>query len=193
MDLWSRGPPRSLGPLGLPGPALQHPRPLPPPLPLTVITSYLCQIWKHLLVLLRSRVKSRISATVKSRWREPIFSFPPANTSVVCSLRACWFRTNIGYQSHLAACRLFSLSYILGLVKPPAIKHTLLQSRAPFSPLSAPTRVHKLLGCAHRVTAFIGAKEGKSTFVLFLYRFVFFFMSLGLNMFYFKTVLILMI
>lgn len=167
MDLWSRGPPHSLGPLGFPGPALQHPRPLPPPLPLTVITSYLCQKWKHLLVLLRSRVKSRMSATVKSRWREPIFFFPCKHLCCF-SLRACWFRTNIGYQSHLAACRLFSLSYILGLVKPPAIKHTLLQSRAHVSPLSAPTRVHKLLGCAHRVTAFNGAKEGKRMFVLFL-------------------------
>lgn len=170
MDLWNRGPPHSLGPLGLPGPALQHPRPLPPPLPLTVITSYLCQIWKHLLVLLRSRVKSRMPATVKSRWREPIF-FLPCKHLCCFSLRACWFRTNISYQSHLAACRLFSLSYILGLVKPPAIKHTLLQSRAHFSPLSAPTRVHKLLGCALRVTAF---KEGKSMLVLFFHGFAFF-------------------
>lgn len=95
---------------------------------------------------------------------------PPllTETSPLFSLRACWFRTNIGYQSHLAACRLFCLSYILGLVKPPAIKHTLLQSRAHVSPLSAPTRVHKLLGCAPRVTAFNGAKKGKNMFVLFI-------------------------
>lgn len=52
---------------------------------------------------------------------------------------------------HLAACRLFSAGYILGLVKAPAIKHTLLPSRAQFLPPpalspSASTRVHKLLG-----------------------------------------------
>lgn len=55
---------------------------------------------------------------------------------------------------HLAASRLFSAGYILGLVKAPAIKHTLLPSRAQFLPPtlspSAPTRVHKLLGsCTH--------------------------------------------
>lgn len=121
--------------------------------------------------------------------------FFPCKHLCCFSLRACWFRTNIGYQSHLAACRLFSLSYILGLVKPPAIKHTLLQSRAHFSPLSTPTRVHKLLGSAHRVTAFNGAKEGKRMIVLFLYGFSFFSMLLSFNMFclFFFKLLILMI
>lgn len=96
--------------------------------------------------------------------RTDVFLFSPLPLKHLrCfSLRACWFRTNIGYQSHLAACRLFSLSYILGLVKPPAIKHTLLQSRAHVSPRSAPTRLHKLLGCAPTVTAFNGAKKEKT-------------------------------
>lgn len=44
---------------------------------------------------------------------------------------------------HLAACRLFSPGYILGLVKAPAIKHTLLPSRAPFlSPNPLPLCSH---------------------------------------------------
>lgn len=71
--------------------------------------------------------------------RTELFLPPHLEPCPLFSLRACWFRTNIGYQSHLAACRLFSLSYILGLVKPPAIKHTLLQSRAHFPPLSSST------------------------------------------------------
>lgn len=72
----------------------------------------------------------------------------------------------------------------MGLVKPPAIKHTLLQSRAHVSPLSAPTRVHKLLGCAPRVTAFNGAKKGKNMFVLFIcsrYGFALFLVLFGFN------------
>lgn len=104
----------------------------------------------HSLVAVRSRLKSAevVAAAVRQKKINKKKSPSARNTGWKCCVGLARPQmsppaqrhkdgcVDLGQISaggpHLAACRLFSPGYILGLVKAPAIKHTLLPSRAPF-------------------------------------------------------------
>lgn len=117
-------------PAGSPGHRLNSGEHLPTSAPLSpspplflVITSYLRQIWnpcRDLLAASCSRVKTRWFVSTE----RAVGTLAPADhwihvLPVLPEIRRrfCWFGTNICHRAHLAACRLFSHCYILGLVK----------------------------------------------------------------------------
>lgn len=167
MDLWSRGPPHSLGPLGLPNQSSNSPAPC---LPLAPYSHKFISVPNMKTLTCSGPISREITNVGYCKIpleRTELFLPPPSTMSVVFSQSLL---ISDKYRLPIPSGRLSAIlsELYFGACQTAGNKTHFITVTCSLSPPLFLHRVHKLLGCAPRVTAFNGAKKEKKVFVLFI-------------------------